>query len=511
MGVFDVTLRKGFSLFAVPSPNRGVSVQPYDRAELQVRLIPYTGQKDDPAPAQYFAVETCTLCNTNGGTNCSEVPPAAQCSLTPKLVKEVTCDSFYSKLLQHATTWQKFHGVSGKENGHSSTDLAAFDLQIHGSTEGTRVVDTARSVISAGLSNFVGLRPNYGDGSVYWSVAGLDRGALPLQSFALNHALVLWGHHQQAAQRLEYYFNVYVRNESGLTPSNAAGMNRELWDRTPGKIDFKNWGPDARSGWPARYQRLFQDSIADYGRFLELWAETARALEDEDPTWIKRTFVTIRTMTSYLFSLHNNATQFMADPPASGLIVGPAEHDTCKDRGPFFSINGWTWRGWTAVLRFLDDTVAVQDARFVAQLHTHITRLAKDLKSAIRESLVQQDGLFLPPYPAKHFPPYQSMIQKTRGHEPNNGCSDFAVTDCLGTANSTCDCTGFAGGPTYSGFRYYSEMLSSGVLNATVSNAVNDFREAHTGTLSGMTRYSDHLDDMPAGMELHVHISIVAL
>ena len=98
-------------------------------------------------------------------------------------------------------------------------------------------------------------------------------------------------------------------------------MERELWDRTPGKIDFKNWGPDARSGWPVPYQRLFQDSVADYGRFLELWTETARyippnsryplythlcilnchrgfgrALEHDDPAWIKRTFVTIRTM-----------------------------------------------------------------------------------------------------------------------------------------------------------------------------------------------------------------------
>jgi hypothetical protein len=45
-------------------------------------------------------------------------------------------------------------------------------------------------VISAGLSTFIGLRPNYGDGSVYWSVNSDDHGALPLESFALNHALV---------------------------------------------------------------------------------------------------------------------------------------------------------------------------------------------------------------------------------------------------------------------------------------------------------------------------------
>ena len=58
---------------------------------------------------------------------------------------------------------------------------------------------------------------------------------------------------------------------------------------------------------------------------------------------------------------------------------------------------------------------------------------------------------------------------------------------------------GFAGGPTYAGFRYYSEMLGSGTLSDEVANAVNDFRETHMGTLSGMTRYEDrkHKRNLP--------------
>ena len=42
---------------------------------------------------------------------------------------------------------------------------------------------------------------------------------------------------------------------------------------------------------------------------------------------------------------------------------------------------------------------------------------------------------------------------------------------------------------------------------AVVSTAVNDFREAHTGT-PGMTRYEDHLDDMPAEGYAHSAISL---
>ena len=51
---------------------------------------------------------------------------------------------------------------------------------------------------------------------------------------------------------------------------------------------------------------------------------------------------------------------------------------------------------------------------------------------------------------------------------------------------------------SYSNFRYFSEMLSSGAMDSEFATAMMDFRETHGGTLSGMTRYTDHLDDMPA-------------
>ena len=238
VGVFDAHLHKGFELLAAPSPGRGVATQPYDRAELLLRLEAHDGARVTP---RYFAVETCSLCEDNsmlGSLNCSEVAPEARCGASPQLVRQLTDPAlFYSALLEHTSAYEALHrGVNATADGRA---VGALDLQFQGSTEGSRLVDTARSVISAGLSNFIGRRPNYGDGSVYWSVSGLDRGALPLQSFALNRALLLWGHHREAADRIEYYFNCYVRNSSGVTPTNAAGMARELWDRTPGKIDVR--------------------------------------------------------------------------------------------------------------------------------------------------------------------------------------------------------------------------------------------------------------------------------
>jgi hypothetical protein len=235
VGVFDAALRKGFSLLATPNPQRGIMTQPYDRAELLVRIEAASAheeeEEEDAAAAEeqnynvaataaapmYFAVEACSLCETAGtkvsGVNCSEVVPAARCGSNPQLVRELSDPSeFYSILLEHCLEWQQFHlGVNNattttaKSGGRRQTASGgSFDVQIAGHPEGTRVVDTARSVIAAGMSNFIGLRPNYGSGSVYWSVAELDRGALPLQSFALNRALLLWGHHREAALRLEY-------------------------------------------------------------------------------------------------------------------------------------------------------------------------------------------------------------------------------------------------------------------------------------------------------------------
>lgn len=192
------------------------------------------------------------------------------------------------------------------------------------------------------------------------------------------------------------------------------------------------------------HQTLFQDSLSDYGRLLELWSEVARAMEgeEEDPQgrqWVKRTFATVRVMCSYLFALHENATRSRAPPPSTGLLVGPAEHDTCKDRAAFFSINGWTLRGWLAVQRFLSDTSAVSDKNLESELGERILQLEGDLHAAVEASLVRkeienvtgtengkEDGgksegpkpFFLPPYAAAGFKPYSTMIEKTRRHEP---------------------------------------------------------------------------------------------
>ena len=46
----------------------------------------------------------------------------------------------------------------------------------------------------------------------------------------------------------------------------------------------------------------------------------------------------------------------------------------------------------------------------------------------------------------------------------------------------------------YSNFRYYAELLGADILTSDFSFALQEFRENHGGTVSGTTRWSDHLD-----------------
>lgn len=52
--------------------------------------------------------------------------------------------------------------------------------------------------------------------------------------------------------------------------------------------------------------------------------------------------------------------------------------------------------------------------------------------------------------------------------------------------------------PLIAACRYYAELLGAGILPVDWSGALQIFRESTTGTISGITRWSDHIDDMPS-------------
>lgn len=294
-----------------------------------------------------------------------------------------------------------------------------------------------------------------------------DRGSYPLVSFALNHALLLWGISDPVAPRIEYYLQHYVRGANGLTPQRTVGANTTAG--APGSIDLKHWNDAC----------VFGDSYADYGRWLDLWSEAARAREAaQDTAWITRTWPQVKLMAQYAYSLRANATKTRGI--AKGLIYGPAEFDECMFQQHWFSVSAWVWRGLVQLQRFLSDTAVLAAERpFAAALLSECAAFKRDLGAARDASLVRNatgHPLFLPPYAVANFTPYPAMPFSNRGTPQQD----------------------YGGGAAYANFRYFSEMLSAQFMGAELDVALSEYRESHFGTLSSMTRFRTHLDDMPA-------------
>ena len=468
LAAWDMEASRGFSLTAVPNTQRGIATQPYDVAELLVRIIEYTKTSADTP--RYFSIQGCVTVGspvdkaavngTSGDQLCTnplQCKPAVRCHDPAHTASAELHDAgglFHANLLAHANDWTSLF-----EDNRSLQVELQYDL-----SEGTRLIDMARATIVSAMSTFLGLRPNYGDGANYWSVAAADRGALPLESFSLSHALLLWGLESEAAARVEYYLFHYVRSSNGLTPFNSSGTNTSKG--IPGSIDLKHW----------RDACAFADSFADLGRWLDLWVEVARQKEaTNDTKWISRTWVQVKLMAQYLHGLRVNATKNVGI--SKGLIYGPAEFDECMYQQHWFSISAWAWRGLLQLQRFLVDTAVLSEGSFAAALQDECNRFKQDLDAARDASIVRDAAgkiFFIPPYPAVNFTPYPAMPFSNRGTPQQD----------------------YGGGAAYANFRYFSEMLAAQWMGPEVDVALSEFRESHFGTLSSMTRFaliSSHL------------------
>ena len=471
IAAWDVAAEKGFAMEVVPNTRRGLETAPYDMAELLVRL------KEHGVPAaRYFAVRGCVTAGSsvNNATNHWGSQPKVPCK--GPAVRELDDPGgglFHANLLAHCGGWRAFFegGHDSGARGHAAGS-GSMQVSLHyDPAEASRLLDMARGSVAAAMTTFVGARPNYGDGTNYWSVSQKDRGSLPLESYALDHSLLLWGHTDAAAENSAFYFAHYVRGVSGLSPQPLDGVNSTAGP--PGSIDLKHWDDGCAEG--------FADSFADYGRWLDLWAIAARAKEATgDATgWIQQTWPQIKLMAQYMLGLQAKAN---TSGVGAGLIFGPAEHDTCHFEAHWFSISAWTWRGFSSLGRYLSETAALDERPFAATLANAAGRLKRALDAALALSLVTNGTghpYFVPPYAAV------SINHSATGFKPYTSMVDAGATSS-------------GGGASYANFRYFSEMLSAQFMGHEVDLALNIFRESHAGTLSGMTRFRDHLDDMPA-------------
>jgi len=423
IAAYDRTAGKGFQMSVVPdySITGGVFIRLGEFAQGDVQPV---------SSFQYFRA---------GTTNTS---------VTTRQASE-----FYSALLHHA---------QDIDDNLVRTKQGALDIALEYGAEGQRLVDMSRAALVDLAGVWEGLQPNYGDGHNYWGGGvGEDRGALLLESFSLDNALVQWGEPFAAAQRVEYYLNNYVRNASGLTPPPYGSLG------APGSIDWKHW----KDYCPDR----FADGLTDYGRFIDMYVNTCRGLRNANPdyaaAWEKRTSGQILLLANYSLGLRLAAVDKKLPAPNTGLIWGPAEHDTCTDPEYYFSNNFWFYRGYLLLGRYytLESPRSKTSPEYAMaeRLMAALPSYKHDIQAALEVSLVKVNGsFFVPPYASTNFTPFNSMVQSIVA--------------------------------SYSNFRYYSEMLLSGFLNETVAEDLCNFRETFRGTLGGINRYTNHLDDMPS-------------
>eukprot|EP00039_Didymoeca_costata_P001770 m.54923 g.54923 ORF g.54923 m.54923 type:complete len:1009 (+) comp10959_c1_seq2:92-3118(+) len=352
---------------------------------------------------------------------------------------------FYKKMLSISARWSKF-----REGG----------MQVSLPYSERRQIDMAIGAMVTAQVVFIGDEPNYGTG-LYWrtsppasamkDTSGIP-GALPLTSIALDGALLDWGHFDLALQNIGFYLDTFIH--------------------TNGTIDMGHW-KDLSCG----YNCTFPDGLSDHGRVMALFTKAVRY--SRNMTWMKEHLPAVERLAGYLVEMRQNALTQNAtqDSMYHGIVFGPAEHDTCDEeratdpmkggRGDFyFSVNMWTWRGLVEYGNLLNDFETKNSGNKYLQVAEDFLT---DINSALNQSIINGTGnvsFFVPQIVGPNQIPFGTMTESVQA--------------------------------SYSNFRYYSEMLSSGALPDHVAITLANFRETHGGTLSGMTRYSDHLDDMPA-------------
>lgn len=197
-------------------------------------------------------------------------------------------------------------------------------------------------------------------------------------------------------------------------------------------------------------------SISEYGQLLH----TARILNDRSGSdgWLDEGFSKLNRLADYLLQLHSSATG------EEGLISGVPEADTRDKVGKYFHNNAWVVKGleqWTILCEktHLKPLVSIDIIRKSAQ------ELKKNILSVIQKTWPEESAdWWLPARPGDIPRPHNL----TDGNEAS-----------------------------YTNYRYWPELLSSGILPADLANRLVNARLNGGGQFCGMTRFMDWFDDWP--------------
>jgi len=227
------------------------------------------------------------------------------------------------------------------------------------------------------------------------------------------------------------------------------------------------WGVTDRAAtlfgyWLGRFVRddgtidYYGPSICEYGQLLytaALLAERAGA-----GSWWADGFAALDRIAEYLLQLRRAAEA------GDGLISGSPEADTRKDVGKYFHNNAWVAKG-------LRSWAAICERQKASPITTSATvrSIADALASDTLDAIVRT----WPVDPTDWWLPAQIRT--------------FERPSCLTGSTEA----------SYTNYRYWPELLSSGLLPAPMAHRLVNARLSAGGQFCGMTRFADHLDDWP--------------
>lgn len=219
---------------------------------------------------------------------------------------------FYAALLAQAVRWGAFI-----ERG-SIAVVPQVDR---------RYTASSNALMTMFMNTDRGLIPQYGAGQ-FWNIYNVY---LPLDSLALNGALLEWGHTTEALSYLRYFLSTFVCMQE---------VCKEPYVRQYGKLN----GIGNASYGGIKYGPFGCDSDADYGRLIDMYVQAVRY--SGNMTWAAEMLPMAQALAQNVLVRRDNATaDYPKGHPFHGMVYGSPEHDICSAPSYFFSPNAWFARG----------------------------------------------------------------------------------------------------------------------------------------------------------------------
>lgn len=218
--------------------------------------------------------------------------------------------------------------------------------------------------------------------------------------------------------------------------------------------------------------QYYGTAMSELGQLLQAASTVVVGLDalgpDVGQRWLATNGAKLGAIAETLLIAQHNATQNRGS--SHGLLWGCPEADLCATtdgQGSFFTSGLWAWRG----LHDLAAAVSTRTSRpvlgntSVAAMQHAAAQLLSDSRAAIAQS--QHSSGWIPP-----------------------------CLDCPSAASPFMNMTE-SRIASYTNYRFYPEMFSSGGLPADVASRLGQFRRTHGGEILGMTRFETWLDDWP--------------